>query len=314
MGIICGLALACPILILTTCNLIVGFLAELVLCFTSVCVVAVIPLANWKLGVCNKNIRDFSLLWRFVLKPKAKLYRPCITYLKWGSCLLEWNIKLNMTNISLNSNNHPKQFLQTIINIYIIYSGFGILEPLSCCGSVCGLHRPSCGGVQRVPIGASWGQGSGYARWYEYICSFRGVYDNGSCVLHAIRRNSVPFSVWNIRYGNSRIFNTICYVWVSCFDGSMRTRRRHGITRCSLQMVKTEIPQGQHPGEGLPWKWSRKNVNWLNYLYLQRFINAYNQHILYIAIFLCLHTKIVFLKCNSLEAFVVILGCFIGAM
>ncbi|XP_045172972.2 protein dispatched homolog 1-like [Mercenaria mercenaria] len=50
-GIVIGLCLACPILIIATGNLITGLLATFSLCCTTVCVVGVIVLGGWKLGM-----------------------------------------------------------------------------------------------------------------------------------------------------------------------------------------------------------------------------------------------------------------------
>jgi hypothetical protein len=51
-GIIIGVTLAFPIITLATMNIIIGLFATLSICCTTVCVVGVIPLAGWKLGVC----------------------------------------------------------------------------------------------------------------------------------------------------------------------------------------------------------------------------------------------------------------------
>lgn len=50
-GIIIGVTLAFPILTLTTMNVIIGFFATMSICCTTICVIGVIPLAGWKLGV-----------------------------------------------------------------------------------------------------------------------------------------------------------------------------------------------------------------------------------------------------------------------
>ena len=51
VGIVIGLCVALPLLILATSNVIIGLLATLTLCCIIVCVVAMIPIAGWKLGV-----------------------------------------------------------------------------------------------------------------------------------------------------------------------------------------------------------------------------------------------------------------------
>lgn len=58
-GIIIGLALAFPILTVATMNWIVGLLATLSLCFTTLCVVGFIPMGGWKLGVQLLHIFTF---------------------------------------------------------------------------------------------------------------------------------------------------------------------------------------------------------------------------------------------------------------
>ncbi|KAL8603219.1 hypothetical protein ACOMHN_025234 [Nucella lapillus] len=51
LGIALGLSLAFPVLVLATCNVINGFLATLSIGCVTVCVIGVIPLGGWKLGV-----------------------------------------------------------------------------------------------------------------------------------------------------------------------------------------------------------------------------------------------------------------------
>ncbi|XP_069116529.1 protein dispatched homolog 1-like [Argopecten irradians] len=50
-GVIVGLCLALPILILTTLNVVIGFLATVTIGLVTSCVIGIIPLAGWKLGV-----------------------------------------------------------------------------------------------------------------------------------------------------------------------------------------------------------------------------------------------------------------------
>ncbi|XP_069118440.1 protein dispatched homolog 1-like isoform X1 [Argopecten irradians] len=50
-GIAIGVSLAFPILCLSTMNVVVGSLATLSICCTTICVIGVIPLAGWKLGL-----------------------------------------------------------------------------------------------------------------------------------------------------------------------------------------------------------------------------------------------------------------------
>lgn len=52
VGIAIGVSMAFPILCISTMNWIVGSLATLYICCTTICVIGVIPLAGWKLGVC----------------------------------------------------------------------------------------------------------------------------------------------------------------------------------------------------------------------------------------------------------------------
>ncbi|XP_062590695.1 protein dispatched homolog 1-like isoform X2 [Saccostrea cucullata] len=50
-GILIGLSVALPVLVLTTMNFIIGFLAWVVIALVTVCVLGSIPLLGWKLGV-----------------------------------------------------------------------------------------------------------------------------------------------------------------------------------------------------------------------------------------------------------------------
>lgn len=50
-GILTGICLACPILILATMNAILGLLATFIICAITVTVVGFIPMGGWKLGV-----------------------------------------------------------------------------------------------------------------------------------------------------------------------------------------------------------------------------------------------------------------------
>ncbi|XP_052273404.1 uncharacterized protein LOC127873573 [Dreissena polymorpha] len=50
-GIVLGIILALPILTIATENFIVGFVATFCMCCSTVCVVGIIPLIGWKLGV-----------------------------------------------------------------------------------------------------------------------------------------------------------------------------------------------------------------------------------------------------------------------
>ncbi|KAL8608257.1 hypothetical protein ACOMHN_042124 [Nucella lapillus] len=50
-GVILGVSLTLPILVLSTCNVLNGLLATFTICSITVCVIGVIPLAGWKLGV-----------------------------------------------------------------------------------------------------------------------------------------------------------------------------------------------------------------------------------------------------------------------
>ncbi|XP_013386010.1 uncharacterized protein LOC106155638 [Lingula anatina] len=51
MGIVIGISLSFPILVFATQNIIMGFLATLTMGMVTVCVVGVIPMVGWKLGV-----------------------------------------------------------------------------------------------------------------------------------------------------------------------------------------------------------------------------------------------------------------------
>ena len=61
IGVGIGLALACPILILATMNIITGLLATLTITIITVSVVGVIPMAGWKLGVRAALFHECSL-------------------------------------------------------------------------------------------------------------------------------------------------------------------------------------------------------------------------------------------------------------
>ncbi|KAL3837324.1 hypothetical protein ACJMK2_022690 [Sinanodonta woodiana] len=50
-GILLGLAIAFPILCIATQNIIVGFVATLSICCATICVIGIIPLAGWKMGI-----------------------------------------------------------------------------------------------------------------------------------------------------------------------------------------------------------------------------------------------------------------------
>ena len=65
-GIVLGIVCALPILILATQNVIIGFLATLCICCCTVCVIGVIPLAGWKLGVSLVNIHKQWLCFELV--------------------------------------------------------------------------------------------------------------------------------------------------------------------------------------------------------------------------------------------------------
>ena len=68
-GILIGIGLACPILVVATGNIITGLLASFSLCCSTVCVIGVIPLGGWQLGVgylFNFNINyTMSLVKRY---------------------------------------------------------------------------------------------------------------------------------------------------------------------------------------------------------------------------------------------------------
>ncbi|KAK3093447.1 hypothetical protein FSP39_015842 [Pinctada imbricata] len=51
LGIIIGVSLAFPILTISTMNIVIGFLATLSMCCTTISVIGVIPTAGWKLGL-----------------------------------------------------------------------------------------------------------------------------------------------------------------------------------------------------------------------------------------------------------------------
>ena len=50
-GVILGIALAFPLLVMATMNIILGTMATISIGLTTACVIGVIPIAGWKLGV-----------------------------------------------------------------------------------------------------------------------------------------------------------------------------------------------------------------------------------------------------------------------
>ena len=60
-GIVLGILCALPILTLATRNIIIGFFATFSMCCTTVCVIGMIPLAGWKLGVRKGYTFMFSI-------------------------------------------------------------------------------------------------------------------------------------------------------------------------------------------------------------------------------------------------------------
>jgi predicted RND superfamily exporter protein len=50
-GILIGLAIVLVVLIVATRNIIVGLLGTLTICLITTCVIGVIPMAGWKIGV-----------------------------------------------------------------------------------------------------------------------------------------------------------------------------------------------------------------------------------------------------------------------
>lgn len=53
-GILLGVLLALPVLVLSTCNIINGVLATLIIAAITACVIGVIPLMGWSMGVSVK--------------------------------------------------------------------------------------------------------------------------------------------------------------------------------------------------------------------------------------------------------------------
>ena len=61
IGIVIGIAIAFPILIFATKNILVGFYATITIVCVTVSVVAFIPMAGWKLGVSiTKVVYDYE--------------------------------------------------------------------------------------------------------------------------------------------------------------------------------------------------------------------------------------------------------------
>ena len=50
-GVALGIGLALPVLILATQNFLIGTIATTIIAITCACIIGVIPLAGWKLGV-----------------------------------------------------------------------------------------------------------------------------------------------------------------------------------------------------------------------------------------------------------------------
>jgi uncharacterized membrane protein len=80
-GIGAGLAVALPILIFATSNVFTGLLATCSIVLSTLCVVAVIPLAGWKFGVSRgfKSLPQVNKLSRRLTFPL--LHLSIIAYL-----------------------------------------------------------------------------------------------------------------------------------------------------------------------------------------------------------------------------------------
>jgi len=50
-GIVVGILLAFPILTIATQNILIGLFATVSMCCSTICVIGIIPLMGWKLGV-----------------------------------------------------------------------------------------------------------------------------------------------------------------------------------------------------------------------------------------------------------------------
>nr|KAG5700686.1 hypothetical protein BaRGS_029051 [Batillaria attramentaria] len=62
LGIVLGVCLAFPVLVLSTCNVINGLLATLTICCVTVCVIGVLPMAGWNWGGYNLFPANFENL------------------------------------------------------------------------------------------------------------------------------------------------------------------------------------------------------------------------------------------------------------
>lgn len=80
MGIIIGLSLALPVLVLTTMNIIIGFIAWMVIVMVTVCVLGFIPLLGWKLGVSFHL--DLCVIVFLCKKSQTKIQKYTYTKLK----------------------------------------------------------------------------------------------------------------------------------------------------------------------------------------------------------------------------------------
>ena len=62
LGIVMGVSLAFPVLVLATCNIINGLLATLTICCITACVIGIVPVGGWKLGVSSINFSFIKVI------------------------------------------------------------------------------------------------------------------------------------------------------------------------------------------------------------------------------------------------------------
>jgi len=54
LGIVVGITIALPVLMIATSNVIGGMFATLMIACITICVLGILPLAGWKLDVCHQ--------------------------------------------------------------------------------------------------------------------------------------------------------------------------------------------------------------------------------------------------------------------
>lgn len=77
LSVVAGVAVAWVILVLSSGNVIVGTMATLTIASVTVCVVGLIPLVDWKLGVCL-NMHEFAWVGNNSPPKIGYFHRECV--------------------------------------------------------------------------------------------------------------------------------------------------------------------------------------------------------------------------------------------